>query len=294
MRFRSLTALEERSLQERLSTATARADSLVALGISAEQLADQLNGGIISALVVAADGSSYGDPAIEPDATTGSRMAPPPLEPDETATVLVHPLGDGGRVILVADTTEAAESYGRGLLCGERVYLRPLHEDDLPMLEQWWNNPAVGVLQHRAVRPQPSGPAGELLRIWSRNADSTAVGFSVVSRHVEQLLGHVALYGAEVASRSATLGIILGPQHTGQGHGSDATRVLLRYGFTEMGLHRIGLDVFAYNSRARATYRRLGFTEEGRRREVVFHDGRFHDVVQMSILKQKWSSGGGA
>ncbi len=109
----TLTALENRSLQERLSTATARADSLVALGISDEQLADQLNGGIISALVVAADGTSYGDPAIEPDVTTGSKLTPPPLEPDETATVLVHPLADGRRVILVADTTEAAETLRR-------------------------------------------------------------------------------------------------------------------------------------------------------------------------------------
>lgn len=109
----TLTALENHSLHERLTLATDRADSLVALGVSAEQLADQLNGGIVSALVVAADGSSYGDPAIEPDATTGSRMAPPPLEPDETATVLVHPLADGGRVILAADTTEAAETLSR-------------------------------------------------------------------------------------------------------------------------------------------------------------------------------------
>lgn len=109
----TLTALANRSLHERLSAATERADALVALGASAEQLAEQLNGGIVGALVVAADGASYGDPAIEPDATTGSRVLPPPLEPDETATVLVHPLAGGGRVILVADTTEAGETLTR-------------------------------------------------------------------------------------------------------------------------------------------------------------------------------------
>lgn len=109
----TLTAMANRSLHERLSIATQRADSLVALGISAEQLAEQLNGGVVSALVVTADGASYGDPAIEPDATTGSRFPPPPLEPDDTATVLVHPLANGDRVILVADTTEAVETMHR-------------------------------------------------------------------------------------------------------------------------------------------------------------------------------------
>lgn len=101
------------SLHERLAMATARADALVALGVSPEQLADQLNGGVVGALVVASDGAGYGDPAIDPDTTTGSDLARPPLEPDDTAMVLVHPLATGGRVILVADTTEAAETLRR-------------------------------------------------------------------------------------------------------------------------------------------------------------------------------------
>lgn len=109
----TLTALTTRSLNERLAAATARADSLVARGISAEQLSEQLNGGIVAALVVTADGSSYGDPAIEPDATTGEKIPTPPQEPDETATVLVHPLANGDRVILVADTTESDETLRR-------------------------------------------------------------------------------------------------------------------------------------------------------------------------------------
>ncbi|WP_409426829.1 sensor histidine kinase [Mycobacterium sp. SMC-11] len=109
----TLTALATRSVHERLAAATARADSLVALGISAEQMSEQLNGGIIAALVVTADGTSYGDPAIEPDATTGSKIPAPPLEPDDTATVLVHPLANGDRVILVADTTESDETLRR-------------------------------------------------------------------------------------------------------------------------------------------------------------------------------------
>lgn len=102
-----------RSLHQRLAAATARADALVALHMPADQLADQLNGGVVAALVVTADGASYGDPAIEPDATTGSNLPPSPLQPDDTATVLVHPLAGGGRVILVADTTEAAATIRR-------------------------------------------------------------------------------------------------------------------------------------------------------------------------------------
>ncbi|HEU4359933.1 MAG TPA: HAMP domain-containing sensor histidine kinase [Mycobacterium sp.] len=109
----TLERLASRSLHERLAVATARADALVALHLPPDQVADQLNGGVVAALVVTADGASFGDPAIEPDATTGSKIPPSPLEPDDTATVLVHPLATGGRVILVADTTEADETLRR-------------------------------------------------------------------------------------------------------------------------------------------------------------------------------------
>lgn len=64
---------------------------------------------------------------------------------------------------------------------------------------------------------------------------------------------------------------------------------MVRYGFEEMGLNRIGLGVWAYNDRAIATYRKIGFVDEGRRRQVVFHAGRFHDEVLMSLLRSEWS-----
>lgn len=102
-----------RSLHERLAGATARADALAALGMPPDQMADQLNGGVIAALVVTADGRSYGDPAIEPETTSGANLPTPPLEPDDTATVVVHPLATGGRVILVADTTETTATIRR-------------------------------------------------------------------------------------------------------------------------------------------------------------------------------------
>ncbi len=48
-------------------------------------------------------------------------------------------------------------------------------------------------------------------------------------------------------TRWAELGIALGRDYIGRGYGSDATRVMVDYGFREMGLHRIQLSVVAFN-----------------------------------------------
>ncbi|MEB3982829.1 ATP-binding protein [Mycobacterium sp. 663a-19] len=123
-----------RDLHDRLMATATRADALAAANVPPDRLVAQLEGGGIRALLVAADGTTHGDPAIRPDTISGPTVPPPPgpppgwpapppgwpapppgwpppppppgERPDATATVVVHPLKSGGRVILVADTTQ--------------------------------------------------------------------------------------------------------------------------------------------------------------------------------------------
>jgi RimJ/RimL family protein N-acetyltransferase len=184
-----------------------------------------------------------------------------------------------------------AADYGDRLLTGAAVHLRATAEADLPLLESWWLDPAVAALQSDAVRPCPTGPIAERFRSWSTNDTDGAVGFSVVSVDTGELAGHASLWGATVRRRCATLGVLLGPEHRGRGLGRETLRLMLRYGFQEMGLHRVQLEVWAFNDRALRCYRSAGFVEEGRRRQVTFHDGRWHDEVLMAVLRAEWSAG---
>ena len=82
----------------------------------------------------------------------------------------------------------------------------------------------------------------------------------------------------------------LGREYIGRGYGSDATRVMVDYGFREMGLHRIQLSVISFNRAGIRAYEKAGFIEEGRHRESVLHDGRWYDDVLMSILDHEWAA----
>src|SRR4029077_6502603 len=90
--------------------------------------------------------------------------------------------------------------------------------------------------------------------------------------------------------RCATLGIALGREYIGRGYGTDAMRVIVDYGFREMGLHRIQLGVAPFNPAGIRAYEKAGFVEEGRYRESVLHDGRWYDEVLMSILDHEWTA----
>lgn len=191
---------------------------------------------------------------------------------------------------MAIEDPESAQAYGGTVLSGRVARLRPLDERDLPHLERWWSDPAWQVFQQQTVRPQPAGTSQDLFRRWSTNDSSTSVGFSIESIASGEFVGHLTLWGASLPARGATLGIIIGPNHVGQGYGSDAVRVAARYGFRVMGLHRIGLAVAAFNTRGLRAYEKAGFRVEGVRREAVFTDGEFTDEVQMGLLRHDWEA----
>jgi RimJ/RimL family protein N-acetyltransferase len=186
---------------------------------------------------------------------------------------------------MAIDDPDSAQAYGRDLLVGELVRLRPLEERDLTHLERWWVDPEWQVFQQLTVRPQPDGPARDLFRRWSANDDGSGAGFSIEARSSGELVGHVTLWGVALPSRSATLGIVVGPAHVGRGYGTDAVRVATRYGFRSMGVHRIGLSVGAFNARGRRAYEKAGFEVEGVRREAAYVDGTWTDEVLMGVLR---------
>ena len=72
------------------------------------------------------------------------------------------------------------------------------------------------------------------------------------------------------------------------GYGSEALRLLLGYAFDEAGLHRVGLRVIEYNTRAIRCYEKCGFVREGVERQSALVDGAWYDDIMMSILEPEY------
>ena len=64
--------------------------------------------------------------------------------------------------------------------------------------------------------------------------------------------------------------------------------MVLDYGFKTLNLHNIMLSVHDDNIAAISCYNKVGFKEAGRRREWIFKDGKYHDVIYMDILENEF------
>jgi len=192
----------------------------------------------------------------------------------------------------MTELTDASGAFGYGdsILVGERVRLRGVREDDLPALAKWAMDPGRMATLSGRVAPPSETAAKERIEEWSANQDGD-LGFAIETLDDPPvLIGNIGLWGAQAKDRCATVGIALGREYIGRGYGTDAMRVIVGYGFREMGLHRIQLSVAPFNAAGIRAYRKAGFVEEGRLREAVLHDGRWYDEVLMSILDHEWAA----
>lgn len=177
------------------------------------------------------------------------------------------------------------------LLQGEQVRLLAVEpEQNAALLSRWGHN---GEYMRNLD--------GDPIRLWSPQGtqkwleDETGedkpnmILFMVQDLATEQMIGFVDLTGFQSIHKDAWVGIGLGePSYWGKGYGTDAMRVLLRYAFSELGLHRIGLTVFEYNRRAIRSYEKAGYQIEGQYREFIHRDGRRWDMIFMGILQEEW------
>jgi RimJ/RimL family protein N-acetyltransferase len=170
------------------------------------------------------------------------------------------------------------------ILRGARVLLRPLGTADLRRCVKWFSDPQV--IQFLG-RNSPTTLAEEerWYRDYSRRSDEQIFAIEVNGKHV----GNLGLHKVDRIHRKADLGIVIGEtEYWSQGYGTDALRTALRYGFEQLRLSKVSLDVLEYNSRALRSYEKCGFVREGIHREEVYKDGRFLNVVRMSILAREF------
>ncbi|KAH8879988.1 acyl-CoA N-acyltransferase [Thozetella sp. PMI_491] len=107
-----------------------------------------------------------------------------------------------------------------------------------------------------------------------------------------QPVGQISLngkgYPALQHHRNAMIGLSIAAPYRGKGYGGEAINWVLDWGFRRANLHRIDIGAWSYNEPALRLYRKLGFVEEGREREAVWYDRKWHDIVSLGMLEHEW------
>jgi RimJ/RimL family protein N-acetyltransferase len=176
------------------------------------------------------------------------------------------------------------------IIRGRSVYLRPAERDDLPLFVRWLSDDATS--RFLAIRAPLSMALEERwFESMLQHQGDDAYHFVICRLKDGEAIGATDFHDVDRDNGSAAVGIVIGElDQLGQGLGTDALNALVDFGFGELRLERIWLDVYDFNPRAVRSYEKAGFALEGRFRRARFARGKHHDVLRMAILREEWEA----
>lgn len=171
------------------------------------------------------------------------------------------------------------------VLEGEVVVLRPVMAADAPQLA------GLDAETLRLTGTHRTFSLAELEHWYGSRAEhGDRLDLAIVERATGRWAGEVVLNDLDTGNLSCSFRILLaGARYFGRGLGTEATRLMLAHAFGTVGLHRIGLEVYAFNPRARHVYEKVGFVHEGTKRQALLWEGTWIDAQLMAILAGPWS-----
>lgn len=170
---------------------------------------------------------------------------------------------------------------------GTLVVLRPIVGTDTESMLRSLDDPEAARLTgtHETF-------SREMIASWtaSRADQPDRLDLAIVDARTGEWAGELALNDWDRDNHSCNIRIALDAEFRDRGFGTEAMRLAIDYAFETLPIHRLELSVFAFNDRAIAVYRKLGFVHEGVARDVLYWDGDYHDAVTMSILRPDWET----
>lgn len=174
------------------------------------------------------------------------------------------------------------------MLKGEHISLTPFTAKNLDKTRQWANDQeiCVGILRVLPVTEYDQEQ-------WFVNLchDLSKIVLSVQLLENEKHVGNSGFYDIDYLHRRAELWMLIGDKTCwGKGYGRQIVQLMLSYGFDSLNLNRIFLHVRHDHPRAVKLYENAGFKTEGVLREQYFMQGKYINVLVMSILRSDYDA----
>ncbi|MDP2894167.1 MAG: GNAT family protein [Sulfurimonas sp.] len=175
-------------------------------------------------------------------------------------------------------------------LVGKNIYLRGLTledcDGDYPL---WLNDETTCQYSEHHVFPYSRENAQEYISNLSLQKDK--VMLAIVDKKSDKHIGNIAIFAISHLHRSAEFSIMIGNKDfQGKGYSKEASLMMLNHGFNTMNLHRIYSGTMQNNEPMKHLSLALGMKQEGVFRDEVYKNGKYHDTIRFSILKEEFNA----
>lgn len=168
------------------------------------------------------------------------------------------------------------------------ISLERFTPDDFQQLIEWIDNERLLINWAGSLFSFPLTPRS--LAWYIRDTNTEGRSDAYVYKAVDEsgkAVGHISLGGLSWKNRSARISRVF-VADKGKGYCVDMVRQMLKIGFEDLDLHRIGLGVYSDNIAAVKCYEKAGMLQEGTQRDVLLFEQEYWSIIEMAILKPDW------
>lgn len=166
------------------------------------------------------------------------------------------------------------------------IYICPVEEKDLQFIKSIRNNPTTWI---NLTNIEMLTDQNQIK--WLHSLQCSNKKYFIIYKITDCVpIGIIRTDFIDYINRSIQIGVDIDPKFRGLGYGNKTYKLFLRYCFDYLNMHRVWLLVVDYNNVGLHLYLKNGFREEGRQREAILREGKYHDYVMMSILENEYRS----
>ncbi|KAF0821107.1 acetyltransferase YnaD [Bacillus sp. ZZV12-4809] len=165
----------------------------------------------------------------------------------------------------------------------ERLTIRNFTTEDWQAVYEYTSNPEV-------MRYIPEGIfTKEAAKEFIRENVENAKHFPVFLKNEEVLIGHIGFH-QYFGNHTFEIGWVFNPKFYNKGYASEAAYTVLKYGFEELGLHRIIATCQPENPPSYRVMEKIGMRREAFFKKCIPHGDEWWDEYYYAILKEEWNS----
>jgi ribosomal-protein-alanine N-acetyltransferase len=175
-------------------------------------------------------------------------------------------------------------------LTTERLLLRDFTEADAPDILRFRGDREVQKYNTDPMRDEAEA-RGLIRTMGAWYVTRQAIQWGITIKEENRVIGICGVHDWSRRHRRAYVGYDLARDYWGQGLASEAMQAVVWFAFEQLDMHRLEAITVAENARSIRLLGRLGFQQEGLRREYSLEaDGRFHGNAIFGLLRSEYDA----
>ncbi len=169
----------------------------------------------------------------------------------------------------------------------DRLLLREFRLEDHPAIHAYASDREVTL--HTSWGPNDFETTRTVLRLWLSEQEQwprNSIPLGIELRSEGNLIGSTGF--SSIEEGTGVFGFVLHKHYWGFGIATEAAQAVVRFGFEQLGLHRVVAECFVEQVASARIFEKLGMRREGHFRKNALKAGIWRDTYLYAVLNEEW------